>query len=283
MQEYTVIVSVEEAAKLIEEGQAAVADCRFWLTEPERGQAAYEEGHLPRAVYFDLDRDLSSPRGVHGGRHPLPEISELAQKLGASGIDRTTTVIAYDDQGGAMASRLWWLLQYIGHEGHVYVMDGGYNAWLEAGHPVSAEVPEIATRSYEPQVRPELVLHVDDIRERLGRPGVVMIDSREADRYAGRIEPIDAKAGHIPGAVNHFWRNRLDEAGQWIPVQAQREQWEPVVQGAEEVIVYCGSGVTACPNLLSLWQAGVKGAKLYAGSWSDWSSYEGNPVATGEE
>jgi len=283
MQEYTVIVSVEEAAKLIEEGQAAVADCRFWLTEPEHGQAAYEEGHLPGAVYFDLDRDLSSPRGVHGGRHPLPEISELAQKLGASGIDRTTTVIAYDDQGGAMASRLWWLLQYIGHEGHVYVMDGGYTEWVEAGHPVSAEGPEIATRSYEPQVRPELVLHVDDIRERLGRPGVVMIDSREADRYAGRIEPIDAKAGHIPGAVNQFWRNRLDEAGNWLTVQAQREQWEPVVQGAEEVIVYCGSGVTACPNLLSLWQSGIKGAKLYAGSWSDWSSYADNPIATLEE
>lgn len=282
MQQQTVIIPVEEVAKLVQGGQAVVADCRFWLIEPERGQVAYQEGHLPGAVYFDLDRDLSSPRAMHGGRHPLPEPEALAQKLSASGIDRSTTVVAYDDQGGAMASRLWWLLQYVGHEGHVYVMDGGYRTWVNAGHPVTTEVPERPSCSYEPQVRPGLVLYVDDIRQRVGRPGVVMIDSREPDRYAGSIEPIDAKVGHIPGAINQFWRNCLDEGGHWRPVQAQREQWEPIVRGVEEIIVYCGSGVTACLNLLSLWQAGFKHAKLYAGSWSDWSSYEDNPVATGK-
>ncbi|MCE5172184.1 sulfurtransferase [Paenibacillus profundus] len=284
MKQQTWMISFEEVQALLGQARVIIADCRFWLAEPERGHAAYEEGHLPGAIYFNLDHDLSSPVGAHGGRHPLPSPEMLSKRLGERGIDRDTTVIVYDDQGGAMASRLWWLLQYVGHQGIVKVMDGGYSDWAKLGYPISTEQPSPAARIYEPHVRPDLVMHMKDVRERLGRPGVVLIDSREPARYAGESESIDPKAGHIPGAVNHFWRYGVDEtSGRWKAVGSQREAWDRLVKEANEIIVYCGSGVTACPNVLSLWQSGYPRVKLYAGSWSDWISYEENPIAVGEE
>ncbi|UHA75270.1 sulfurtransferase [Paenibacillus sp. 481] len=293
MAQRTWIIGMEEVKELIlnRENDFVLADCRFWLGEPARGQQAFEEGHIEGAVYFDLDRDLSSSRAEHGGRHPLPQPEALAVTLGERGIGRDTTVIAYDDQGGAMASRLWWLLQYMGHDGEVYIMDGGFSEWAQLGYPVTAEqtVVQVRVRRYEPQIREELVVHMDEVRESLGREGVVLIDSREKPRYLGEMEPIDPVAGHIPGAKNEFWRNGFDDSGRWFAPEAQAERWRAVLDGTglksegQDIIVYCGSGVTACPNVLALWQAGYTDAKLYAGSWSDWVSYKENPVATGEE
>jgi thiosulfate/3-mercaptopyruvate sulfurtransferase len=263
----------------------AVADCRFLLSDTEAGEKAYREGHIPGAYYADLERDLSAPKqpDVRGGRHPLPNPDELAAVFGRLGIDRRTTVVAYDDQGGAMASRLWWLLRWMGHDGEAYVLEGGFTGWKAAGYPVSADIPAAAEGAvYEPNLQEQLVLGQAEVRERLGKPGVVLVDSREAPRYRGESEPIDPVAGHIPGAVNRFWKDALDETGNWRNAEGQKERFADL-SADDEIIVYCGSGVTACPNVLALESAGFRNVKLYAGSWSDWISCEGNPIATGEE
>lgn len=290
----------ELAQRLQQQGASeriAIADCRFWLSEPSRGKKAFEEGHLPGAVYFDLNEDLSSPVEEHGGRHPLPDPVFFANKLSKAGITPDSTVVLYDEQGGSMASRMWWLLQWVGHSGEAYVLDGGYGAWKQADYPVEegdANQPTLRDESveekkahiegsYPVKLRPELVVTMNEVRDRLHEPSVRLIDSRELPRYLGELEPIDPKAGHIPGAVNRFWMKSLNEAGQWKASEEQKPEWDALIGDAKEIIVYCGSGVTACPNVLSLWQAGYTHAKLYAGSWSDWVSYEENPVGTGEE
>jgi len=274
-----------------------VVDCRFQLGDPEAGRRAYEEKHIAGAYYADLERDLSAPKRPDGagGRHPLPEPEELAAFFSRIGIGPGVDVVAYDDQGGSMASRLWWLLRWMGHDGGAYVLEGGFAGWQAAGGAVSSEEPPAAAGvAFVPRVRGELAASQADVRARLGQPGVVLVDSREAPRYRGEAEPIDPVAGHIPGAVNRFWKDALDEAGRWRPAAEQRARFADAVakaaaeaglaEGEEpEIIVYCGSGVTACPNVLALEGAGFRRVKLYAGSWSDWISYKGNPVATGEE
>ncbi|ALS25689.1 3-mercaptopyruvate sulfurtransferase [Paenibacillus sp. 32O-W] len=274
------------ASRLRESDAPIVADCRFVLSDPAAGEAAYREGHIPGAVYLDLERTLSAPKRAdgRGGRHPLPDPEALAAALGAAGIDRHTPVVAYDDQGGAMAARLVWLLRWLGHEGGTAILDGGFAAWKAAGQPVEAGAPAGAqpARTFVPEVRRDMALSMDDVRQRLGRPGVVLIDSREAPRYRGEMEPIDPKAGHIPGAVNRFWKDGLDESGRWLPPERQRERFADLAD-ADEIVVYCGSGVTACPNVLALEAAGFRNVRLYAGSWSDWVSDPDNPIATGEE
>ncbi|MGZ9586682.1 sulfurtransferase [Paenibacillus marinisediminis] len=288
---FTVVMTPDELEARLKhaaegDGSVVAADCRFWLTEPQRGREAYLEGHIPGAVYFDMNQDLSSAVKEHGGRHPLPDPARLADKLTEAGITRTSTIVAYDEQGGSGASRLWWLLQWMGHEGDVLLLDGGWAAWQAAGLPVEQGVAAAASvdgMRYEPNVQVQLVLGMDDVKARLGRSDVVIIDSRDGQRYRGEVEPMDRVAGHIPGAVNQPWQRNLDAAGAWLATDDQRERWSEVVGDAAEIIVYCGSGVTACPNIRGLWQAGYRHAKLYAGSWSDWSSYEENPVATGEE
>lgn len=298
----TWIISGDALANLLQqEGSQGVviADCRFWLNEPQRGKEVYNEGHLPRAIYFDLNEDLSSPVRTHGGRHPLPDVEIFAKKLSEAGITPASKIILYDEQGGSMASRMWWLLQWVGHEGEVVLLDGGYPAWKQAGYPIeegdkqqenmatNREHAESQTSKeelvYPVKVRSEIVLTMEDVKKKLKEPGVRLIDSREQPRYLGEMEPIDPKAGHIPGAVNRFWMKSLNEAGQWKAPDELKPEWDALIGDAKEIIVYCGSGVTACPNVLSLWQAGYSHAKLYAGSWSDWVSYEENPVATGEE
>ncbi|WNQ11119.1 sulfurtransferase [Paenibacillus aurantius] len=275
------VVSMEWVKENLGKADVAVADCRFALGHGESGRQAYREGHLPGAVYFHLEEDLSAPIGEHGGRHPLPDTGELSRKLGEAGIGPGTTVIAYDDQGGAMASRFWWLLRYLGHE-QVYLMDGGYSAWKAEGYPVTQEVPQPEGRAFIPHVHNEMVVGVEEVKAGLGRPDRVLIDSREARRYQGLEEAIDPVAGHIPGAVNRFWKDALDENGRWKDAEAMKERFRDLPSD-KEIVVYCGSGVTACPNILALQQAGFPKVKLYAGSWSDWVSYPDNPVATGEE
>jgi thiosulfate/3-mercaptopyruvate sulfurtransferase len=243
-------------------------DCRFSLADAQAGRRQYDAGHIPGAHYLDLNQDLSSPVGKHGGRHPLPDVEELAKKLGAIGIrPGVTQVVVYDD-GLAFAARCWWLLRYLGHEA-VRVLDGGFKGWVAAGYGVTNEVPIAQPAEFVARVRSEWVVDIEAVKARKDLPGVVLIDAREGDRYRGEREPIDPVAGHIPGAVNYPWIDILDEAGYFS--LDDRQRWANLE--ANEIIVYCGSGVTACANLLSLEAAGITGAKLYAGSWSDWCSY----------
>lgn len=284
-----------------------IVDCRFSLMQPHLGRQQYEAGHLPGAYYLDLNQDLSSPVGRHGGRHPLPDPTVLADKLTAMGVTSETWVVAYDDSRFAFAARLWWLLRYLGHD-RVAVLNGGWSAWQAAGLPTTTDLPLPRQGNFLPQ--PNLSAIVDIHRIRAGLPPIeghqpsqaetvppsLLIDSREAVRYRGESEPIDPVAGHIPGAINAPWQEVTDEQGFVRSLDWQRDRWHTLLgDGTEipessarpeisenleispEIIVYCGSGVTACVNLLSLHQVGIP-AKLYPGSWSDWCSYLIEPV-----
>lgn len=278
------VVSLEWVRDRLQEPNVVLVDCRFVLGKPLDGRKAYSEAHIQGAVYFDLEEDLSGPKSVHGGRHPLPDLESLAKKLGGAGIDDSVTVIAYDDQGGANASRFWWLLRFLGHKNTV-ILNGGFKQWKQAGYPISSADSDSFSRparTWTPRVHNGLIVHVEEVRERLGSPGTVLIDSREHKRYLGEEEPIDSAAGHIPGAVNLFWKDNLKDNGVWKSPSELRDRFGAISRD-KEIIVYCGSGVTACPNVLALAEAGYPNVKLYPGSWSDWISYEGNPIATGEE
>ncbi|KAA9004127.1 sulfurtransferase [Paenibacillus spiritus] len=269
-------------ARMYEPG-LVIADCRFNLADPEEGRGAYLRDHIPGAVYLHLDEDLSAPVREHGGRHPVPDPGLLAASLGRAGISRSSLVVAYDDQGGLYASRLWWLLQYLGHE-RAYVMDQGYSAWKAAGFPVTDHRPVTIPASYEPAPRPELLAEIGEIRTISAEgaaSGAILIDSRANDRYRGENETMDKKAGHIPGAVNYFWKDTQHADGSYKSAEELNEHFSGLDKD-REVIVYCGSGVSACPNALALKRIGFKKVRLYGGSWSDWISYEENPVATGE-
>ncbi|WP_432776821.1 sulfurtransferase [Brevibacillus gelatini] len=252
-----------------------IADCRFALSASEQGAQEYEVDHIPGALYFHLNRDLSGPKGEHGGRHPLPDIDTLAALFSRAGIDEHTTVIAYDDQEMSMAGRLWWLLRYLGHD-RVAVLDGGYAAWKKAGYEVTADVPTPQARTFVPRPRPEMLVGIEDVQKR--KPDTVLLDSRAGERYRGEQEPLDPKAGHIPGARHFFYKDNLATDMTMLPPEQLKARIADFAD--REIIVYCGSGVTACTNLLALHQAGRADAKLYAGSWSDWCSYD-LPVAKG--
>jgi thiosulfate/3-mercaptopyruvate sulfurtransferase len=275
------IVSQEWLSEHLNAPDIVIMDCRFMLGKPSSGLNLYTEDHIPGAFYLDLEKDLSGPIMEHGGRHPLPDLGAFSLLVGNLGIDATIKVIAYDDQGGAMASRLWWMLQFLGHK-EAYVLDKGYSAWKAAGLPVTQEVPTATPRVFSPKVHRHMLASFDEVRDKFERPGTVLVDSREAKRYQGLEEPIDRVAGHIPGAKNYFWKEVLGETGAWKSPEAQEKHFQEL-HAADEIIVYCGSGVTACPNVLALMEAGFTNVKLYSGSWSDWISYSDNPVATGEE
>lgn len=275
------IVSMKWLLARLFEPDVVIVDCRFQLGKPDTGRQVYEEAHIPGAVYLDLEKDLSAPKSEHGGRHPLPEVEDLVNTMRRAGIGSDSRVIAYDDQGGAMASRLWWLLKYLGHDS-VYVMDEGFSAWKAAGFPVSSEQKIIVPGNFAARPRAEMLADVEEVKSKLGAPGVVLIDSREGPRYRGEVEAVDHTAGHIPGARNRFWTEGRHQDGGWKSAEEQAERFADLSKD-DEIIVYCGSGVTACPNVLALKEAGFTRVKLYAGSWSDWISYAGNPVAVGEE
>ena len=251
-----------------------ILDCRFSLAQPEAGEAAYREGHLPGAVYAHLERDLSGPKqpGGAGGRHPLPDPQVLAAWLGSLGIGNDSTVLAYDDPSGPQgfyAARAWWLLRWLGHT-EVYVLDGGLPAYVQAGGELSTWVPAHRRSVFVPKVQPGWVVTAAEVQGRSA--GTLLIDSRAAARYRGDAEPIDPRAGHIPGAVNRDWVASQDETGHWRGAAEQGERLQVV--GAP-LIVYCGSGVSAAANLLALAQSGRDpgpDTQLYAGSWSDWVS-----------
>jgi thiosulfate/3-mercaptopyruvate sulfurtransferase len=261
-----------EPAELCAAHPAVIFDCRFSLAEPQAGRALYRQGHIPGAYYLHLEEDLSGAVGRHGGRHPLPEPAQFGALLARHGVGPETAVIAYDDNRLAFASRLWWLLRSAGYR-PPRLLNGGYSAWLAAGgQPASGDQPEPLTAAAAGPLREFTgCCDIDGLRTLQSR-GAVLVDSREAARYQGLEEPIDPVAGHIPGALNKPWQGVTDGAGRVQPEAVLRQHWAEEL-AAEELVVYCGSGVTACVNLFSLALLGRNDATLYAGSWSDWCSY----------
>lgn len=257
-----------------------VVDCRFSLMDTEAGRRAYRESHLPGAHYAHLDEDLSGPITPVTGRHPLPDPVRLARKLGDRGIGPGTQVVAYDDLGGMLAAaRLWWVLRWLGHEA-VAVLDGGFPAWQRAGLPLTAELPSVQSTTFDLRTNDRLWLTAAQV---LALPAEsVVLDARAAARFRGEIEPIDPVAGHIPGAVNLPTEGNLTADGHFLPVAELRARFATTLgeQPPTTVVHSCGSGVTACHNLLAMEAAGLRGSRLYAGSWSEWIRDPGRPVAT---
>ena len=272
MSDINYLVSAQWLSQQLNNPQVAIADCRFLLANPQAGYQQYCQNHIRGAYYLDLDQDLSSPITKHGGRHPLPNSEKLAAKLASMGINfGETLVVAYDDSRFAFSSRLWWLLRYFGHN-KVALLDGGYQGWQGKGYPLTQTMPASKSGKLVPQVQKDWIVNIETLKIRKNLPEVVLIDSRDSDRYRGEIEPIDPIAGHIPSAVNSPWKDVSDSQGYLHPLHIQQQLWTNYQQ-KEEVIVYCGSGVTACVNFLSLELAGIKNVKLYPGGWSDWCSY----------
>jgi thiosulfate/3-mercaptopyruvate sulfurtransferase len=277
----TSIISKQWLLARMYEPDLVIVDCRFIMGQPDAGSAAYEEEHIPGAVYMDLEKDLSAQVAEHGGRHPLPDPDRLVKRLEQLGISNHVRIVAYDDQGGAMASRFWWLMRYLGHA-EVYIMNEGFSDWKNSGYPIKTDQPIRIPQSYVPEINPDMLIDVEGVRLTSLQRSSILVDSREPARYQGLEEPIDSIAGHIPGAINKFWKDLKDEQGHWKKGTPLDQHFEDIPHD-QEIIVYCGSGVTACPNILGLYEAGYTQVKLYGGSWSDWISYEGNPVATGKE
>lgn len=268
-----------------QQGRLVIVDARYDLMDEDAGELAYREGHIPGAHYASLSHHLSSgkrPDGV-GGRHPLPSPESVAAFFASIGIRPGATVVAYDDQGGAMASRLRWLLQWIGFEGEAYVLEGGYKGWVEAQLPVSVNIPQRLEDAILPvKLQHNMVVAQEQVKQAIAEGGTIIIDSRDGARYRGELEPIDRAAGHIPTAINHFWQEGKNADGTWKSAEQQAERFAGIDKNAS-IIVYCGSGVTATPNVFALQEAGYRNVRLYAGSWSEWSANPDNPVATGEE
>ncbi len=280
------LISTAELGECLGRPELRVVDVRWYLDPTRRGRDAYLVGHVPGAVFLDVDRDLSAPGGVRGGalgRHPWPSETQVARVLGAVGLRPTDRVVAYDDQSGAVAARLWYLLRAHGHEA-VAVLDGGITKWMAEGRPVETLEHKPEPVPYEVRLAPGFVLGKADMIAR-GRDALVL-DARAAERYRGELEPIDPRAGHIPGAKSAPFTFNLTREP--VPVFRStgelRARYEALGAGAtgHEPVVYCGSGVTACHDLLALHLAGL-GGRLYAGSWSEWSSDPMLPVATGPE
>ncbi len=257
--------------------EVAVVDCRFELSHPELGEKFYQESHIQGAFYFGLEKQLSAPISQHGGRHPLPDIAQFQLEIEKAGIDLRKTVIAYDDGSCQYASRFWWLLTYVGHD-KVYVLNEGLNGWIKAGYPVTNEIPTPKSAEFAISLRKEMLASIENVKEIVEnkKKSPVLIDSRAEARYLGKTEPIDRIPGHIPGAVNKFWEDGLHQ-GSFKNSDEQKRRFSEFDQ-EEPIIVYCGSGVSATPNYIALKMAGYQNVKLYVGSYSDWISYDDNPV-----
>jgi thiosulfate/3-mercaptopyruvate sulfurtransferase len=235
---------------------------------------AYLDGHIQHAVYAHLEHDLSGPAVTGRGRHPLPTNAVLTATLGRFGIDCAAQVVAYDAAGGSIAARLWWLLRHLGHT-QVAVLDGGWTAWLDAGFPVVCGEERNAPRGFQARPDDRWFVGIDQVPS-----APLLVDSRDPARYRGDHEPIDKMAGHIPGAVNRFWKQNLDYSGRFLPAEQLRSAFLDLFKGtpSDQAVFYCGSGVTACHNILAVEHAGLPTPRLYAGSWSEWCSNPGRPI-----
>lgn len=277
---FDTLIPVEALQALLAKGTPLVVlDCGFELADPAAGERAYFAGHLPRAVYAHLDNDLSGAKTGRNGRHPLPARDALAERAGRWGIAPGVQVVTYDAQGAAYAARAWWMLRWLGH-GAVAVLDGGAAAWRAAGGAWTTEIERPAPRPAYPTLPPSMpTADADAVLAGLGR--IRLIDARAPERYRGEVEPLDPVAGHIPGAHNRFHKDNLGADGRFKPAEQLRAEFEAVSGSEGPVVQQCGSGVTACHNLLAMAHAGLGVSALYPGSWSEWCSDPMRPVARG--
>ena len=280
---HTTLIRTEQLGKLREEAaDLIVIDCSFDLFSPESGHASYLERHVPGATYMHLDHDLSGPRTGSNGRHPLPDRATFVALLRKRGVNLASQVVAYDAQEGIYAARLWWMLRWVGHVA-VAVLEGGLQAWQRQGLPTEAGVQTVRSEG-DLQLHPSLVQTVDtaDVLANLQTRARVVIDARSPDRYRGENEIIDPRAGHIPGALNRSFKNNLNPDGDFKSAAELRTEFVGLLRGVppKNAIQQCGSGVSACHNLLAMEVAGLPGSALYPGSWSEWSADPSRPIAT---
>jgi thiosulfate/3-mercaptopyruvate sulfurtransferase len=282
--DFQTTIDVASLQALIGRPGVAILDCRFDLAAPDAGRQAYVQQHIRGARYADLNRDLSAPVTSSSGRHPLPLPDRIAARLGELGVGETTQVIAYDQADGAFAARAWWLLRWLGHT-RAAVLDGGFRAWVAAGGALDLGEPDgQVVLEFTPRIERQAVLSTAEVIEALKDPQRLLVDARAPERFAGTVEPLDPVAGHVQGAVNHPFGANLSGDGRFLPPSELRRRWMERLAGTapRNVIAMCGSGVTACHNLLALELAGLPGAKLYAGSWSEWIRDPKRPVARGD-
>ncbi|WP_067838200.1 sulfurtransferase [Amphibacillus sediminis] len=274
------LISPEELYHTI--ADVIIIDTRFELLNPNKGYQLYKEGHIPGAQYFDLNGDLSAKPAKHGGSHPLPPSDTFLKKLAKTGVDRHSTVVIYDQGNAMFAARLYWLLDYYGHN-KKYILNGGYQAWKEAEYPVTSVVKRPnKCLTYQAKANPAMVVDIEGVKALQNKEDSVLIDARSLERYLGQTEPLYHKAGHIPGAKCFDWTAVLDEEGKWRSKQELKEYFADL-DPEKEIIISCGSGVSACMNYLALTALGYKKVKLYPGSFSDWISYADLPVETKAE
>ena len=270
------VVGVDWLQTHLDDPALRVADVRWSLAGPP-GRDLYDSGHLPGAVFLDADRELSSP-GEGPGRHPVPSAAKLAAVLGGRGIGDEHLAVAYDDAGGSIAARLWWLYRHFGHDGRCAVLDGGIRAWTDAGLPLSTDRPDHPTATWTPREPRDDLVGTDAVA---GARDALLVDARAGERYRGEIEPIDPRPGHIPGAISVPWSTNLDERGRFLPASTLRARYADLGAGDRPVIAYCGSSLSATHDLLAMELAGIRGGRLYEGSWSHWSSDPSRPAAVG--
>ena len=278
---YTTLISTGELARHLGDPGWVIVDCRHDLADIDAGEHAYRAAHLPGALFMHLDRDLSGTKTGRNGRHPLPEVATLAAALGRAGIDGSKQVVAYDQKNGVWASRLWWLLRWLGHDA-VAVLDGGFDRWLAEGRPQSADVPTARASTFVAK-QPAPTASADEILRHLDDGSLLVLDARGAERYRGDVEPIDPVAGHIPGARNRPYTENLTAQGVFKAPARLRNEFAALLgaRPATQVVHQCGSGVTACHNVLAMAVAGLPGSRLYPGSWSEWCVDPARPIARG--
>ena len=279
---FTTLISPAELSPHVSDDDWVVIDCRFDLGDPSKGETLYLESHIPGALYAHLDRDLSGEKTGSNGRHPLPSAEQMRVRFGALGIGPSVQVVACDEDSGMYAARLWWMLRFMGHD-KVAVLDGGIARWIREGHAVRGGREQARPATFVGAPRESWRLDADAVASGLGDPSRMLVDARAEPRYRGDSEPLDKKAGHIPGARNYFFQRNLDEDKTFKSAESLRAQWESLLGGTDpqQVVMYCGSGVTACHNLLALEHAGLAGARIFPGSWSEWSSDPDRPIETG--
>ena len=281
---YKTLIDPSTLSKHLHDPDWVVIDCRFDLANPDKGEEWYREGHIPGARYAHLDRHLSGPKTGTNGRHPLPDAETLCKTFSALGISNGKQVVAYDADSAMYAARLWWMLRWMGHDA-VAVLDGGLALWQREGHPVRGGVESSTVGHFKGAPRPGWRLTVDEVAALVGDRSRLLVDSRTPDRYRGIGETLDKVGGHIPGAANYFFQQNLAADKTFKDADDLQTQWAPILEGRDpkDVVVYCGSGVTACHNLLALEHAGIHGVKIFPGSWSEWSADPSRPVATTDD